>query len=255
MTECTRHRQRPLYTNIVLFPFLSLFTDRHRNVAQYTVDSSSDSCFTMTDPFDADVLKDLRGLGKPVFDGNDSDYQDIRFSFRIHMSFVSAFSHTLMDKCEVERNPINLAGVKALGEANLKCCIQMYYPLALITKGSARTLDRSVEESNGAEAWRPIHSRYAPDTQNRQFALMCDHAEGLGSGLRAWELDVGEWEHTSGTVLAVCSQVQSDEDKARYFSGTICSWVHIANFAALRTALLPWCYSSRDSGASPDCVS
>ena len=51
-----------------------------------------------------------------------------------------------------------------LGDAHLKCCIQMYYSLALITKGSVRTLVRSVEESNGAEAWRLIHSRYVRQT-------------------------------------------------------------------------------------------
>ena len=105
------------------------------------------------------------------------------------MSLVSAVSHTLMDKCEIERNPNSLAAVQALGDAHLQCCIQMYYSLALITKGSVRTLVRSVEESNGAEAWRLIHSRFAPDTQSRQYALMqkimmpaklwCDYAEGL----------------------------------------------------------------------------
>ena len=73
--------------------------------------------------------------------------------------------------------------------------------LVLITKSSVRTLVRSVEESNGAEAWRLIHNRYAPDSQNRQYALMqkimmpaklwCDHAEGFESGLREWELCVG----------------------------------------------------------------
>ena len=70
----------------------------------------------------------------------------------------------------------------------------------------------AAEESNGAEAWRLTHRRYAPDTQNRQFSLMqkimmlekllCDHAEGFESGLRAWELDVGERERASGTALA-----------------------------------------------------
>ena len=79
----------------------------------------------------------------------------------------------------------------------------MYYSLALITKGSVGTLVRSVGESNGAEAWRLIHDRYAPDTQSRQYVLVqkimmlaklwCDHAEGFESGWRAWELDVGEW--------------------------------------------------------------
>ena len=32
--------------------------------------------------------------------------------------------------------------------------------------------------------------------------LWSDHAEGFGSGLRAWELDVGAWGHASGTALA-----------------------------------------------------
>ena len=167
----------------------------------------------MAEPLDAELLKDLRGLGKPPsFDGNDSEYQDFRFSFRILMSLVSPVSHTLMDKCEIERNPISLAVVRALGEAHLKCCMQMYYAWALITRGSVRTLIQSVEETNGAEAWRLIHSRYAPDTQNRQYALMqkimmpakpwCDHTEGFESGLRSWEMDVGQWERASGTALA-----------------------------------------------------
>ena len=81
----------------------------------------------MTEPFDADLLKDLTGLGKPPsFDGTDTDYEDFRSSIRIHMSRVIAVSHTLMDECEVERNPITLAGVKAPGEAHLKSCMQMH---------------------------------------------------------------------------------------------------------------------------------
>ena len=82
--------------------------------------------------------------------------------------------------------------IKLLGDVYLKYCIQVYYSLALITKGSVRTLVRSGEEFNGAEAWRLIHNK----------KLWCDHAEGFESGLRAWELDVGEWERASGTALA-----------------------------------------------------
>ena len=49
----------------------------------------------MTEPLDADLLKDLRGLGKPSsFDGNDTDGQDFRFSFRIHMSPRQCWSLT-----------------------------------------------------------------------------------------------------------------------------------------------------------------
>ena len=113
----------------------------------------------MTELLDAELLQDLRGPGKPPsFDGNDAEDQDFRSSFRIHMSLVSTVSQQLMDRCEVERNPISLAAVKALGDAHLKCCMQMYYSLALVTKGSVRTLVRSVEASNGAEAWRLVHN-------------------------------------------------------------------------------------------------
>ena len=153
------------------------------------------------------------------------------------MSLVSSVSHELMDRCEIERNPISLAAVRALGEAHLMCCMQMYYALALITKGSARTLIRSVEETNGAEAWRLIHSRYAPDTQNRQYALKqkimmpakpwCDHTEGFGSGLRSWELDVGEWERASGTALADAVKYTVTMKMTRFFLETVCSLVHM----------------------------
>ena len=44
-----------------------------------------------TESLDAEVLKDLRGLGEaPSIDGNDAEHQDLRFSFRIHMSLVSS---------------------------------------------------------------------------------------------------------------------------------------------------------------------
>ena len=59
---------------------------------------------------DAELLKDLRGLGKPPsFDGNDAEYQDFRFSFRIHMSLVSSVSHELMDR---NRAKSDLPGIR-----------------------------------------------------------------------------------------------------------------------------------------------
>ena len=93
----------------------------------------------------------MNGLSKPPsFDGNDAEYQDFRFSFRIHMSLVSSVSHTLMDRCEVEQNPISLAAVRALGEAHLKCCMQMYFCIGL-------HFDKR---------------QCTNHTQNRQYALM-----------------------------------------------------------------------------------
>ena len=63
-----------------------------------------------TESLDAELPKDLRGLGKPPsFDGNDAEYRDFRFSFRTHM------------RCDIERNLMSLAAVRALGEARVKC--------------------------------------------------------------------------------------------------------------------------------------
>ena len=206
-----------------------------------------------TESLDVELLKDLRGLGKPPsFDGNDAEYQDFRFSFRRHMSFVSSVSHELMDRCEIERNPISLSAVRALGEAHLKCCMQMYY----------KNPDRSVEETNGAEAWRLIHSRCAPDSQNRQYALMqkimmpakpwCDHTEGFQSGLRSWELDVGEWERASGTALADAVKYTVMMNMVPIFLRNVLQFVGTyANSTTLRAALLQWCHSSRNFGANP----
>ena len=216
----------------------------------------------MAELLDAELLKDLRGLGKPPsFDGNDSEYQDFRFSFRIHMILVSTVSQPLMDKCEVERNAISLAAVKLLGDAHLKCCIHLYHLLALIMKGSVRTLVRPVEESNAVEAWRLIHSRCAPDTQNRQYALTqkivmlakpwCDHAEGFEPGLRAWELDVGEWERASGTAVVDAVKYTVMMNMVPIFLRNSLQLGTYANSAALRTALLQLCYSSRNFGANP----
>ena len=137
--------------------------------------------------------------------------KDFRFSLRIHMSLVSSVSHELMDRCEIERNPISLAAVRALGDAHLKCCMQMYYALALMTKGSVRTLIRSVEETNGAEAWRLIHSRYA-----------------------------------SGTALADAVKYTVVMNRAPIFLRNSLQLSTCANSTALRAALLQWCYSSRN---------
>ena len=72
------------------------------------------------------------------------------------MSLASTVSHTLMDKREAERNQMTLAGSAALHTG--------VFLVGLITKGSVRTLVRSVEESNGAEAWpsetQQIRSRH-----------------------------------------------------------------------------------------------
>ena len=109
-----------------------------------------------------------------MFDGNDTDYQEFRSSFRIHMSFVSAVSHTLMDMCEAERNQILVVAVKALREAHVKCYKQMCYLLALITKASVRTHARSVEafpNHHYCEIQLVLHSLVTDTGQSQRFCF------------------------------------------------------------------------------------
>ena len=81
--------------------------------------------------------------------------------------------------------------------------------------------------------------------------LWCDHAEGFESGLRAWELDVGERERASGTALADAVRYTVMMNMAPIFLWNSLQLGTYANSAALRTALLQWCYSSRNFGANP----
>ena len=126
----------------------------------------------------------------------------------------------------------------------------MYYSLALITKGSVRTLVRSLKKSNGAEAWRLMHSRYAPDAHNRPRALMqkimmlaklwCDHAEGLEP-----------WERASGTALADAVKHTVMMNMAPIFSGTTCSWVHTPTGPLFQQLCCNGVSLSRNLGANP----
>ena len=106
---------------------------------------------------DAELLKDLRGLGKPPsFDGNDAEYQDFRFCFRTHMSLVSSVSHEMMNRCEIERNPISLAAVRAR-----RCTLEVLHADVFCIGFDNERQCTNPKETNGAEAWRLIHSRYA----------------------------------------------------------------------------------------------
>ena len=80
--------------------------------------------------------------------------------------------------------------------------------------------------------------------------LWCDHAEGFEFGVRAWELDVGEWERASGTALADAVKCTVMMNAAPIFLRNSFQLGTYAHSAALRTALLQWCYSTRNFGAT-----
>ena len=53
----------------------------------------------------------------------------------------------------------------------------------------------------------------------------CDHTEGFESGLRSWELGVGEWERASGTALADAVKCTVMMHVVPIFLERVCSWV------------------------------
>ena len=68
-----------------------------------------------------------------------------------------------------------------------------------------------------------------------------DHTEGFESGLRFWELDVGEWDRASGTALADAVKYTVMMNMAPIFLGNSLQLGTYANSTALRPALLQWC--------------
>ena len=74
----------------------------------------------------------------------------------------------------------------------------------------------------------------------------CDHAEGFESGLRAWELDVGDWERASGTALADAVKYTVMMNMVPISLRNSLQLGTYPNSAARRAA-----YSSRNFGASP----
>ena len=139
------------------------------------------------------------------------------------MSLVSAVSQALMDKCEIERNPISLAAVSAG-----LCTLQVLHAYVLCT-------------------CRDVHRRNAPDTQNRQYALMQKSMMPARKVLNQ-DRDPGSWtsesERASGTVLADALKFTLMMNMDPIFLRNSLQLGTYANSTTLRASLLQWCDSS-----------
>ena len=81
---------------------------------------------------------------------------------------------------------------------------------------------------------------------NMPAKFWCDHADGFESGLRAWELDVGDWERASGTALADAVKYTVMMNMAPISLRNSLQLGTYPNSAARRAA-----FSSRNFGANP----
>ena len=102
-----------------------------------------------------------------------------------------------------------------------------------------------------------IRARHSKSTYALMQKIMmpakpwCDHTEVFESGLRSWELDVGEWDRASGTALADAVKYTVMMSMAPIFLGNSLQFGTYANSTDLRAALLQCCYYSRNFGANP----
>ena len=82
--------------------------------------------------------------------------------------------------------------------------------------------------------------------------LRCDHAEGFESGMRAWELDVGEWKRASGTALAdavkytVMIKYGNDSSKEQLVDGYLRQQCRSSNSVVAMVLLFPKLWSKSD---------
>eukprot|EP00975_Prorocentrum_lima_P017401 3676450-Prorocentrum_lima.AAC.1 len=82
---------------------------------------------------DADLLQDLRRLGKPPsFHGSDPQYPDFKFGLKTYMQLVSSVAADFFTAAEgAGERVIERARVDAVGEERRKFNRQLYYALAL----------------------------------------------------------------------------------------------------------------------------
>ena len=183
----------------------------------------------------------------PTFDGNNAEYQ----------TFVSIFESTLAlsvllanaDGQMRSRTKSDFPG--SSDSAGRSIFAKMHTDVLLVNFDHERVCEPlSVPLKNPTEQ---KHSRYAPDTQNRQYALMqrimmlvktrCGHTEGFESSLRAGEC-------VSRTALADAAKDIVMVNMAPVFLKNNLHVGTCTNRAALRTARLQWCYYCLNVAAS-----
>ena len=116
--------------------------------------------------------KDLRGLGKqPSFDGKRCRVS--RLSVQLSNPHEPR-QHSLstVDGQMRSQTKSDLPGSRASAG---RCTLEVLRTDVLLVgfdheRQCPELLSDLLNTPNGAEAWRLIHSRYAPDTQNRQYA-------------------------------------------------------------------------------------
>ena len=104
--------------------------------------------------------------------------------------------------------------VTTLGGPEQNVARQLFFMLAMMTKGPALAIVKQAEISgggpNGLEAWRLLVRRYEPEASTRTLGLLQqilnpvpfpDNVTGFEEALSKWELTISRWESSAHDAL------------------------------------------------------
>ena len=148
---------------------------------------------------------DTRLLGRPsTFGGAEAEWSDWSFSMRAYGAAIDAAFPGAMEVASRATAPVL---VTTLGVPEQNVARQLFFMLAMMTKGPALAIVRQAEISgrgpNGLEAWRLLVRRYEPEASTRTLGLLQqilnpvpfpDNVTGFEEALSKWELTISRWE-------------------------------------------------------------
>ena len=155
---------------------------------------------------------DTRLLGRPsTFGGAEAEWPDWAFSMR---AFGAAIDAAFLGAMEVASRAAAPVLVTTLGVPEQNVARQLFFMLAMMTKGPALAFVRQAEicggGPNGLEAWRLLVRRYEPEAATRTLGLLQqilnpvpfpDNVTGFEEALSKWELTISRWESSAHDAL------------------------------------------------------
>ena len=155
---------------------------------------------------------DTRLLGRPsTFGGAEAEWPDWAFSMRAYGAAIDAAFPGAMEVASRATAPVL---VTTLGVPEQNVARQLFFMLAMMTKGPALAIVRQAELSgggpNGLEAWRLLVRHYEPEASTRTLGLLQqilnpvpfpDNVTGFEEALSKWELTISRWESSAHDAL------------------------------------------------------
>ena len=155
---------------------------------------------------------DTRLLGRPsTFGGAEAEWPDWAFSVRAYGAAIDGAFPVAMEAASRSSAAVSITN---LNKTEQNVARQLFFMLAMMTKGPALAIVRQAEISgggpNGLEAWRLLVRRYEPEAATRTLGLLQqilnpmpfpENVTGFEEALSKWELTISRWESSANDSL------------------------------------------------------